>query len=250
MCVTTAQGSFCMRDAPPDAAADPANTVDAAIDAGIELPLDAPHLAITRVQQSQPMTVDGSVGSLAVQWPTPTQDGNLLVACMGLRWAGAIAVDAPPGWQQAADASPQSGESRVVIWYIPTAAARSGAETWTFTNGVTYEVAVAMFEYAGPTALDRVTTQTGTGTTITTGTTATTTAARELWFACTDVTGAYPQSAPSNGFTVLDEARVGSPNNGLSAAWFERIVSDTGVATTSTTITTAREWSAALVTFR
>lgn len=212
-------------------------------------PVDA-ATTISRRQMSTPAIFDGATASLSATWPSPTINGNVLVACMGLRWAGAIAVTPPAGWQQAVDASPQSGESRVRIWYIPSAASRAGSESWTFTSGVTYQVSLAMFEYAGLTALDKTASSTGTSTMISTGTTAPTSAANELWFACADATGAYPQAAPSNGFSTLAASLVGTTQSGLSAAWFEKIVSAQGTASTSTSISTSREWSAAMVTFR
>lgn len=208
---------------------------------------------ISRVQAPSPATFGFNVSTASPSWSAPTTPGNLLIAVLAMRWAGGMGVTAPAGWIDLITASPFSGESQVRMWYIPGASSRSGSETFTFTSGTTYQGAIALFEYSGVASvapLDVTAVSTGTSATPTTGTTGITTAAEELWFAAIDVTGAYAQSAPTNMFTMIGNTMVGSQSSGMSAAWLERIASAPGAAGTSTTISAAREYSGAVVTFK
>ena len=101
-------------------------------------------------------------------------------------------------------------------------------------------------EYSGVATTDytdRTASASGWGEASSTGTTATTTQADELWIG--SVVDFYDQSAPTNGFTLLD----GEPYGNACEAYLEKIVSSTGAANSGTTIDSDSGWAGCIATF-
>jgi hypothetical protein len=225
--------------------------------------VQASVLPIVRVQG--PVTASLSGNSITVTLPNTPQSGDVLIAVMGLKYAGSGQPQVGPQFTETGVNWPglshsftsggsTSGSSIQVWWGIVTSASASKTITInlpiTHGSGSVTSATVNICEYSGldtnymlTNYVDQSTDNAGSAKTIDTDVTATTTYANELW-----VGGALAgsaQSSPTQGFTLFG----GSVNNGISVSYLENIVSTTGQAESGTTAASTGSWKATLVTF-
>jgi len=183
---------------------------------------------------------------------TPTS-GNNLIASVKARNTGTT-VSGPAGWSEAVHVA--NNNTDVSLWYLENYSG-SGAQTytWSYTAAAdSFEVIVAEFSgLATSGSLDRTATNVNasTSTTVSSGTTGTTTTANELWIAALsyDSNTTRTWSGFTAGFTQdKTEDGVGGHGTHLSDAY--DIVSSTGTASCSATISTAQVNSGVIATFK
>lgn len=169
------------------------------------------------------------------------------------------AVDAVSGisqtgatWQYASNSANSNVD--VEIWYANNV---SGAGTSVTISVSTSKVAATIVEYSGlatSSVLDQVasTSSTGTGTSPSSGTTPTTNQASELWVGGLANVNTNTYSAQTNSFTEVAESATtgGSPGTKSNSAFEEKIVSATGAASVSATLSGSVEWAGTIATFK
>jgi hypothetical protein len=170
------------------------------------------YFTILRVQGNARGTTSDSSSSLSVTMASAPTNGNLLILCIGLNDGSVTSIiQTGVNWSTGGAGLQQSeNASGAYTAEIYAGIVGSGASTSITINVSPSSYAVAdVCEYSGLALsgfLDKTATSYTAGYTTTThtGTTATTTQANELWIGVTVEYGA--QSAPTNGFTLLDGA--------------------------------------------
>ncbi len=192
---------------------------------------------------------------------TPT-NGNALIAVIGARGASSSVSDVigsisetGASWSEdiRAGTSTAATTGNVNIW---SAINVSGASTAVTINLTTSTNASAIIgEYSGIAFSGQddknATSSAGAVNPAKTGTTAATTQASELWvggLACQDARRTY--SAPTGGFTIKAQIAAGSTTAGVCTGYLDKIVSATGVASSSATMSTAATWFGAIQTYK
>ena len=215
-------------------------------------------MAITLVQHN-PFT-SGAAPANGSYGVAPTNGNNLiLVACYDGNSASAIHISSitqtGATWVKAIannfDDGTRTASSE--IWYAENVSGAGTGVTVNF-NGTGFQGgwfdAIEVSGLAASSSLDLTATNHGSGgTTIDSGTTGTTTTANEFWVASLmEVeTVAATYSAPTNGFTLLDQGFVSFGQGGLCY----KIVSATGTANVTVTSTAIPfEWAGAIATFK
>ena len=211
--------------------------------------------AIARVQS-------GSNGiasnSLAITWGQVNTSGNLLVAvvnCLDQSGGSSATITAPSGWSTAVSKASFGGIGKVYIFYYENAPSIGFSATFTCSVGSSNaKMTGEMVEYSGVAtsgSLDKTASTTGdVSTTAATGTTATTTQANELWVGgiIDQLTSGTTFSAPTNSFSLVAQNNSTSGGGGASV-FLERIVSSTGAASSTVTLSQGDAWSGVMATF-
>jgi hypothetical protein len=175
-------------------------------------------------------------------WPQATAAGDLQVATLG--WYGSGTPTTPSGWTRAVS----SGS--VAVFYRQNAPATSGSVSIPFSASVNWVLSLS--EWSGVAtsgALDKIakaTSDTAIGTTATTGTTAATAQPVEVAVGAIRAVGTVAQSAPTNGFTLLNFGAA--PNDSFGV--YRLVTTAIGPQWTSVTLSSAVKWRGVLVTFR
>jgi hypothetical protein len=119
------------------------------------------------------------------------------------------------------------------------------SHTFTVTPATTQNIAVAFIEITGAAAssLDQNPTATTGSSTTPASPSATTTSANELLLAFFNANGGVTFSAPTNSFTLGDQAGA------QTGAWSWEVVSSTGTYSTGVTISVTHTWAGAMLTF-
>ena len=182
--------------------------------------------------------------------------GNTLVAVISTRGTSAGRVSAISGggvtWSRVSQAT-NTGGTTTEIWYGPNVS--SGTTGITITQASLRSAAVVI-EYSGllvPTSFDLAANQhRQTSTAAVTGTTATTTQANELWIGGIGIAdGRRTLNAPyGNAFTVVASPKSGTTSSDAMIYALEKIVSTTGAASSSGTLSTSDAWSGTIATFK
>jgi phosphatidylinositol-3-phosphatase len=176
-------------------------------------------------------------------WPQTTAAGDLLVAAVG--WYGTATVTPPSGWALAIS----SGNG--AIYYRQNAPPTSGASTFSFSVKADWVVSVSEWSgYATSGALDttaHATSGQATGTIASTGTTKVTAQPIELVIAVVRAAPTVSESAPTNGFTPLDQLNAGT-NNAMGTYY----LASTSRAARSMAVTLSAQsrWRGVIATFR
>jgi hypothetical protein len=179
----------------------------------------------------------------SASWPAATSDGDLLVA--GIGWSGNGVLTAPPGWTLAA----QMGSTQ--IYFVQGAASQSG--TITFSLSARGSWVLGLMEWTGVApigALDRQATNTSKGTSGTladSGTTPATSQAVEVDVAVLHALKGVSQAGPTNGFSQVDEASVGSGN---TTGLYAKTPTVIGSQEVSASLSAPSKWRGAIATFK
>lgn len=233
-------------------------------------------MAITRVQnQSTSAGPIPSTGIFSITVPAPA-NGNFLVVSVSA--ANSISTGTPvitsilqtgATWLDAGANSNSSGFLLNSVWYATNVS--NAGTTITFnmnaSNVTGYNVRYA--EYSGialavpldvlainngPATVDKIANNNGLGTPADTGTTATTTTANELWWGFiwgyNGAVSINSYSAPTNGFSILDQSADKNSQRNFQSVSLEKIVGGTGTANCSVTSSNVVSWSGAIVTFK
>ena len=176
------------------------------------------------------------------RWDKATVAGNYLWAHIYVRSSGAISptITVPSGWTQVSTFA--NGNLRVYTFEIAGAASRSGTETFTFSSiASVLTQRIEMFEFSGVSSSprDRYDTNSGSGTAITLTAGGVTTQAREGWFVAVAANLNAKPSAPTGGYTVVDDGIAGA--SAKEIGWTEgfKTTTSTGTPTITSTITSA-----------
>lgn len=203
----------------------------------------------------------GSTGAAAattfnVDLSSSPAPGNTLVAVISTR--GTIdnnisgITQSGANWTRAVQASNTAGAT-TEIWVASNLPADAGTAI-TITQASLRSAAVVV-EYSGVLALnmlDRTNGATGSSPTAVTGTTAITTQANELWLGAISIAdGRRTLNAPyGNAFTLVDSSLSGTSSADAMGYALEKIVSETGSAGSSGTVSTSDAWSGVMATFK
>jgi hypothetical protein len=208
-----------------------------------------------RVQSANGSTGASASASFAVELATAAQAGNTLVAVIATRGTSANRVSSISGggvtWSRVAQAT-NTGGSTTEIWHGPNV---SSGTTGITINQASLRSAAVVIEYGGiltASALDQVANATGSSTAAVTGTTPVTTRAQELWIGGIGIAdGRRTLNAPyGNDFTVVASPQSGAANSDAMIYALEKIVSTTGAAASSGTVSASDAWSGAIATFK
>lgn len=221
--------------------------------------------AITRVQGPAQGTTTG--GSISVNLAQAPQDGDVLIAVVGINLLGSNSPAPNPtisetgvNWTPSSDYQISNSGAYsyncIQIWaaIVDSATVSTSITIDLNTQGTvtTSGATVDICEYSGlDTAYiqshfcDQVNTNYGRGTTTDTLAAGPTTYANELWIGGTILLTSNTQSSPTDGFALLD----GTPNSGISVGYLEKIVTSTGSAETGTTASGSGKWDAIVATF-
>ena len=176
-------------------------------------------------------------------WSQATAAGDLQVATIG--WSGAAKVTTPAGWSLAVS----SGGT--AVYYRQNGPVVSGAMTFSLSAKASWVVSLSEWSgIATSGALDKTAHKAGTVSgplTASSGTTATTVQPVELAIAGVRAQVSLTESAPTNGFTQLDQQNAGT-NDTLGIYGF--VSSAAGKLSTSVTLSAHANWHGAIATFR
>lgn len=206
---------------------------------------------ITELTGQRNSTGGAASTSVTFTYPsTPTQN-NLLVAVF--TWRGDTTVTGTPsGWSLATNSGNGSGIDGA-IYYKVAGAGESTTHTWTL--GASNKFAGCASEWSGcltSSVLDKVNSNTGSGTAGTCGLTGTLSQANELVVAMFGNIDIYTWSAHDNSSAeILEKASTGgstSTRNNTSLA--TRIVSSTTSVDYGATLSTSGTWTSAVATFK
>ena len=209
----------------------------------------------TRVQSATGSSGSTATTTLSVTLPNSPAPGNTLIAVISTRGSSAGRVSAisqtGTAWTRAAQATHASGTT-TEIWVAPNISA--AAKALTISQASLISAAVVM-EYAGvlsPTPLDQTANATGSSTAALTGTTPTTAQANELWIAGIGIAdGRRTLNAPYGGsFSVVASPSTGATSTDAMVYALDHIVSATGAAASSGTLSTSSPWAGTLATFK
>ncbi|MCF7731599.1 MAG: DUF6288 domain-containing protein [Akkermansiaceae bacterium] len=208
-----------------------------------------------RVQSATGSTGSSSNTTCSVTLTTSPRAGNTLVAVISTRGNSANRVSAISGggvtWSRVSQGTNTSGTT-TEIWCGPNVS--SGTTGVTITQASLRSAAVVI-EYSGllvPTSFDLAGENAGTGTAANTGTTGTTNLPNEVWIGGIGIRdGRRTLDAPDgNGFTVVASPQSGNANADSMIYALEKIVSTTGTASSSGTLSASDDWSGAIATFK
>lgn len=176
-------------------------------------------------------------------WPQATHAGDLLVATIG--WSGAAKATTPAGWSLAISAG------ATAIYYRENAPATSGAVTFSLSAKANWVLSLS--EWSGVVTSGAFDTKAhkssgaATGVTASSGTTPLTAQPVELVIAGIKAVANVGESAPTNGFTQLDQL-VASTNNALGV--YEVVTTAPAKLSTSVTLSAPAKWRGVVATFR
>ncbi len=189
----------------------------------------------------------------------PLKVGDSLVMIISTKGSSTAEVSsisgANPAWSKNISVATSTGSTAnsTDIWSSVNIVNASATMTVTLANRLVGAVKIAEYSgIVGTGAADVNATTTGPASNpAKTGTTATTNQAKELWIAgVTDVDARRTFSASTGGFTLEATTSTGSTTGGLNIALLDKIVSATGVASSSLTMSTAVINSGAIQTFK
>jgi hypothetical protein len=196
---------------------------------------------VTRVQGNARGTTTGN--TITVTLGSTPISGNVLVAAISTCTSSpsvtvSSIIQTNVNWTMLVSKYSGTGEVAVRIFFGKVGANAGTTITITLSGNANRGGVADVCEYSGIASvnyLDQTATAYGVSTTPSTGTTATTSQPNELWVGATAVNGYDFQSSPTNGFTLLD----GAGYSYTSLAYLEKIVSATGQAGSSTTISSS-----------
>jgi hypothetical protein len=167
--------------------------------------------------------------------------------------AGAVSVADTSGntYHTDADVSNTAGGIRTLVICAPVTTALAAGNTITVTYPATTSKAVSIYYVDGTATSDKTSTGMGTSTAPSSGNTAATTQASEL------LIGAIGSESYNTTFTVGGSyiamnsaiANTGTTNTSISIFPEYRVVSATGAYSATGTLSTSRDWAAAIVTY-
>jgi DNA-binding IscR family transcriptional regulator len=189
---------------------------------------------------------------ISVTMASTPASGNVLVAIIGTEYSGGYRTvssisETNVVWAKQIS---QSGQTyyNIEIWFGTVGVDASKSVTINLSGNPDYGSTADICEYSGiatSSFLDKTATNTGNSIYPDTGTTVDTTQANELWVGGT-VNGNYKPSTPTDGFTLLD----GNLSTYMYLTYLEKIVSATGAAHSSVTLSSARGWAGCIATFK
>jgi autotransporter-associated beta strand protein len=208
-----------------------------------------------RVQHATGSTGSSASTTCNVNLTTSPLTGNTLVAVISTRGTSANRVSAISGggvaWSRVSQGT-NTGGTTTEIWVGPNVT--TGNTGIAITQASLISAAVVI-EYSGilsASPLDQIASATGSGTAAVTGTTPITTQANELWIGGIGIAdGRRTLNAPYGS----DFAVVALPKSGVAAGdatiyALEKIVSTTGAAGSSGTVSASDAWSGAIATLK
>jgi len=211
-------------------------------------------VAATRVRSA---TGTGNSTSFTVNMGTAPSAGNLMVAVISTRGTSASRVSAitqvGASWSRVAQATNTSGTT-TEIWHAPNVAVGAGAVV-SFAQASLMSAAVVI-EYSGllpstPFDVGASSTSNSNSTAASTGTTVTTSQPNELWIGGISIAdGRKTLSAYGNSFVAVASSRSGAASTDSMIYVLEKVVSTTGTASTSGTLSGSDLWSGAIATFK
>ena len=183
---------------------------------------------------------------------TPSNGHALIaaIACYGSGGITSVTSISETGVTWTKQVAKLFGGGIAEIWFGVVGSGASTSITVNLDGTPNYGAVANICEYSGLLTtgfLDQSGNAAGNGPSTSTGTTVTTTQSAELLVGCIEIcSGSATQSAPTNGFTLLDGAQY----NLVSGAYLEKIVSVTGTANSGTTISGTDAYSGVIATFK
>lgn len=183
-----------------------------------------------------------------------TTNNNTLVAVIGTRGVTANRVTSinqtGAVWVKATQAVNENGNT-TEIWY--TTSLSSASTNITINLAEQLNASAIITQYSGiltTNALDKTANSTGSSNTANTGTTTQTSQSNQLWVGGLTVNDIGAFGNPNNDFTkIAESASTGGLNNTRNnTTYLEKIVTSTGIANTSASIS-SNNWSGAIATF-
>lgn len=184
--------------------------------------------------------------SVSATFPAgPTQD-NLLVAILGVR--DSVTINTPSGWSTAISEAGSPGQA---IFYKIAGASEPSGVTFTDIVSSSTRLGLHIYEYSGVNALDQVSSDTGTGTSVSSGS-VTTTSANEAIIAglVTNTNTSFTDASWTNSFTEQNDfSNLGDVNQRSTYAGADRILSATGTYSTTATAGKSGAWRGQIASF-
>lgn len=191
-----------------------------------------------------------NTNSLAASFSGASTNGNYLVAALNVQTGGGPTVTPPAGWSLAVTVNGTG--TRTAIYYRENAPATTTV-TFTLTNNP-ISATLVIAEYSSvrtSSPLDVTASNSGSGTSLTTGTTGTTAQGSELIIAAVGNTpgGVNTFSSPLNGFSIVNQITEAS-DRFSSVAMLARVVSSVSTYSSGATSSASQPWAAAIATFK
>ena len=207
-------------------------------------PLQRASAAISQVQKADANC--SSTSCTATATISSATANNLLIAVCGGRANSGTVSSSVAGFTSAASVDNGTVHNET---YYKIAAGGETSVACAFTSSSNMRGVMTVFEYSGTataTPLDKTATNTGSGTTLTTGTTATTAQADELLIAGFTITGAPTFSSWTNSFSEQSDHSISSVAMGTA----DRIVSATSTYSSGATSSASGTWAGNITTFK
>lgn len=201
--------------------------------------------AVSLVQTANDVT-NGRTSVSATFPASPTQD-NLLVAIVGVR--DSMTINTPSGWSTAISEAGSPGQA---IYYKIAGASEPTEVTFTDIVSSSTRLGLHIYEYSDVNALDQVSSDTGTGTAVSSGS-VTTTSANEAIIAglVTNVQTLFTDASWTNSFTEQNDFK-NLAGLGLRSTYSgaDRILSATGTYSTTATTGASAAWRGQIASFK
>lgn len=210
--------------------------------------LSTPHQAqavISLVQTANDVT-NGGTSVSATFSSTPTQD-NLLVAIVGVR--DSVTINTPSGWSTAISEAGSPGQA---IFYKIAGASEPTEVNFTDIVSSSTRLGLHIYEYSGVNALDQASSDTGTGTAVSSGS-VTTTSANEAIIAGFVINAgtSFDDASWTNSFTEQNDfANSGDSKLRSTYAGADRILSTVGTYSTAATAGASGAWRGQIASFK
>lgn len=214
-------------------------------------------MAATRLQTPAGAKVDLQT-AVTNTWTTTTTPGSTLIACLCAmsNADGAGAVSPPAGWTLFESSQDHNSVStpRIWIYVIENASARSGGESFSWTNAsdaVLFLTEYGSMEANSDDAKSNTSNSSG-STAMASGTTAVTVQDDEVAVGAMMYRRNEGHGALSNSFTQIESVITdgASATEKNTAVFFEKILAAAGAQNTGATLNVSRPWAGAIATFK
>ena len=202
--------------------------------------------AATSLVQTANGVTNGATSVSATFPASPTQD-NLLVAIVGVR--DSVTINTPSGWSTAISEAGSPGQA---IFYKIAGASEPTEVNFTDIVSSSTRLGLHIYEYSGVNALDQVSSDTGTGTSISSGS-VTTTSANEVVTAglVTNANTSFDDASWTNSFSEQNDFNnLGDTKLRSTYAGADRILSTTGTYSTTASAGASGAWRGQIACFK
>lgn len=203
-----------------------------------------------RIERRQIVGNGVTTTSCTATWTTPTNEGSLLIALVGIRSGSLPTITLPADWTNApiVRRTNYATNNSTIVYYIENAPSQTGGQLWTASAAVGLCVIMAEYEHAGrnntnhPNANNGVV---GTSTTPTTNTVAVM-YNNNLIVGAININSNTTYTTPLNSFVIANQQKAGTQS---ALCFLEKYTTLPGSESSGATATNGA-WGSVIASFR